>query len=257
MSISANSAKTHLFVQSLAKGMSLLEAFSHKPGLLSLNELAAFSDLDRSATQRMAYTLVELGYLERGNNGRGYVLGRKCLDRTFDFLRGTPLIERATPILVDLQKESGERVDLSLFDDLSIIYALRHQTKRQSYFATLVGRRMPTFCSSGGRAIMSHLSQAMALDIISRSDLVALTPKTITDPEKIQTEIATARINGYALAIEESLLGEIVLASAILDHEGRPIAAVHIAGSCSEWTPDDFVRRFAPLTIGAAKALGG
>ena len=38
----------------------------------------------------MAHTLVTLGYLEKGENGRGFVLGKKILERTFDFLRGTP-----------------------------------------------------------------------------------------------------------------------------------------------------------------------
>lgn len=257
MSSSTSQEKNNLFVRSLAKGLALLEAFSGKPGPLSLNELAAYSSLDRSAAQRMAHTLVALGYLERGASGRGYLLGNKCLDRTFDFLRSHPLIERATPILIDLQEEAGERVDLSLFDDLSIIYALRRQTKRQSYFATLVGRRMPTFSSSGGRAILANLSPAEADDIIARSALVPLTPKTITDPDRLREKIAEARANSYALAVEESLLGEIALGSAILDHDGRPVGAVHIAGSRSEWEPEDFARRFAPLAIGAARALHG
>lgn len=257
MAISHAAKQSNLFVQSLAKGLDLLEAFAGRPGTLSLNELVAASSLDRSTVQRMAHTLVALGYLERGPNGRGYLLGKKCLDRSFDFLRSHPLIERATPILIDLQKESGERVDLSLFDDLSIIYALRRQTKRQSFFATLIGRRVPTFCSSGGRAIMAHLAPEAVDDILRRSNLTPLTPKTITDPKAIRGKIAEARAAGYALALEESLLGEIVLASAIVDHDRRPIGAIHISGSCAEWSTDDFTQRFAPLAIGAARALCG
>ncbi|MYN14248.1 helix-turn-helix domain-containing protein [Pusillimonas sp. TS35] len=257
MHSSTGDDKNKLFVRSLAKGFALLEAFSTKPGPLSLNELATYSSLDRSAAQRVAHTLVALGYLERGANGRGYLPGSKCLDRTFDFLRSHPLIERATPILTALQEECGERVDLSLFDDLSIIYALRRQTKRQSYYSTLVGRRMPTFITSGGRSILASLSPADADDIIRRSSLVRLTPKSITDPDQLREKIAEARTRSYALAVEESLLGEIALGSAILDHDGRPVGAVHIAGSCSEWEPEGFARKFAPLAIGAARALCG
>src|SRR3546814_195349 len=109
------------FNQSLAKGLGILEVFASHPGPLSLNELTDLSGLDRSSTQRMLHTLVALGYLERGNNQRGYVLGKKILDRTFDFLRGHPLLERATPIVEQLQRECGERVDLSLFDDQTTI----------------------------------------------------------------------------------------------------------------------------------------
>jgi IclR family transcriptional regulator, pca regulon regulatory protein len=247
----------HLFVQSVAKSFGLLEAIGTRPGPLSLNELAACAGLDRSTAQRMAHTLTLLGYLEKGPNGRGYVLGRKILERTFDFLRSNPLIERATPILTDLQKETGERVDLSLFDDLWIIYALRHQTKRQTFFATLVGRRIPIYCSSGGRAIMSRLPDAAVEDILDRSSLVPVTPKTETDRDRIKDKIDEARTKQYAMALEESLLGEIVLACAIVDHDQKPVAAVHIAGSCSEWTSESFARRFAPLAIETARALSG
>ena len=37
----------------------------------------------------------------------------------------------------------------------------------------------------------------------------------------------------------------------------RPIGAVHIAGSLSEWSVEDFRRRFAPLAIEAARAVSG
>jgi DNA-binding IclR family transcriptional regulator len=246
-----------LFVQSVAKAMGLLEAVGSRPQPLSLNELALHAGMDRSAAQRLAYTLATLGYLERGPSGRGYVLGKKILERTFDFLRGSSLIERATPVLTDLQKETGERIDLSLFDDLSIIYALRRQTKRQTFFATLVGRRIPTYCSSGGRAIMSHLPDEAVDDILKRSSLKTLTPKTETNRDRIKEKVRQAKALHYAMALEESLVGEIALACAILDHNQHPVAAVHIAGSLSEWAPEKFAQRFAPLAIETARALGG
>jgi len=243
------------FNQSLAKGFGILEAFSVHPGPLSLNELVEISGLERSSTQRMLHTLVALGYLERGPNQRGYVLGKKILDRTFDFLRGHPVLERATPIVEQLQHECGERVDLSLFDDLTIVYALRRQTKRQTFFATLIGRRMPIFSSSGGRAIMSHLSDAEVDDILARSHFKPLTRKSLTDPDVIRERVRQAREQGYSLAVEESLIGEVALGVAVLDHAGRPVGAIHIAGLLAEWTPESFAQRFSSLAISAARAL--
>src|SRR6218665_1816219 len=143
----------NLFVQSLAKGIGLLEALGARPGALSLTDLADLTGIDRSTTQRMTHTLVQLGYMEKAATARGFVPGRKILDRTFDSLSHNLLIERASPILTDLQREAGERVDLSLFDDLSIIYAWRRQTKRQTFFSTLGGRRTPCYWWPGGRGM--------------------------------------------------------------------------------------------------------
>ncbi|CAB3753084.1 MULTISPECIES: IclR family transcriptional regulator [Burkholderia] len=248
--------KDNLYVQSLARGLELLEAFSTHDDALSLGDLAKLTGLDRSATQRLAHTLVLKGYLERKDGGRGLVLGKAILARSFDFLRSSSLIERATPLLNEIQKQAGERVDLSLFDDTFIIYALRRQSKRETYYATLPGRRIPTYCSSGGRAILSKLDDAAVDDILGRSTLAPLTPRTITDIGRIKEKIEEARVQNFSFAEEESLIGEFVLASAVVDRDGYPLGAVHIAGSRAEWAKADFIERFSPLAIEAARAIG-
>jgi DNA-binding IclR family transcriptional regulator len=246
-----------LFVQSLQKGLAMLEAFASQPGELSLNELAALSGIDRSSAQRMAHTLLKLGYLDRGANGRGYTPGCKILDRGFDFLRSRPLVERATPIVIELHRATGERVDLSLFDGTSIVYALRRQAKRETFFATLVGRRLPSCATSGGRACLAHLPDTAVADILARCEWRAHTPKTLLDPEQVLDKVDEARRTGYAVVLEEMLIGEVVVAAAILDRLGRPVGAVHIAGSLAEWPAARFTARFAPLAVEAARALGG
>lgn len=250
-------AQNRQFVNALAKGMAVLEAFASHPGPMSLQEIAQRSELDKSTVQRMAFTLLQMGYLRKGLDGRGFCLGPKVLDRSFDFLRSWPLIERAMPVLVELRQTAHERVDLSIFDDLTICYAIRRQSKRQTFFATLIGRRVPTFCSSGGRAIMSKLSDAEVDSILERSDLTPLTQKTITDPDEIRARVERARLDGYSIVHDESFIGEIAVACAVLDNRARPVAAVHIAGSLSEWSVDDFAQRFSPLVCEAAQSLSG
>ena len=60
------------------------------------------------------------------------------------------MAERATAVLLELRRNARERVDFSLFDDTCIVYAVRLQSKRETFNATLVGRRLPSWCSSGG-----------------------------------------------------------------------------------------------------------
>lgn len=245
-----------LYVQSIAKAFSLIEAFAIRNGPLSLKDLATISGMDRSSAQRMAYTLTALGYLEK-DEAKSYSLGRKMLDRTFDYLNGNELIERATPVLVDFQKEIGERVDLSLFDGTSLIFALRRQSRRVTFSATLVGRRIKTYASSGGRSILANLPTDEVDAILEASPPTLITPKTIINLDDIREKVNEARQNNYGLAVEETMLGEIGIGAAVLDRSGRPVGAVHISGSLSSWTTEDFCKRFAPLCMEAAKALQG
>lgn len=242
-------------LQSVARAFQVLEVVGRANRPLSLAEIAAAARIDKSAAQRSATTLRQLGYLERAPNGNGLVPGRRILDRTYEYLRATPLIERATPVLIELRKAARERVDFSLLDGISLVYAIRLQSKRENFPATLIGRRLPLYFTSGGRAMMALMDDAKIDEILAKSDLRPVTPKTIHDPAGIHAKIAEARRDSYALSVEEGLVGEVVLAAAVTDAGGMPIGAVHIAGSLSEWAVPEFRARFSPLALEAARAL--
>ncbi|MGI6856411.1 IclR family transcriptional regulator [Mesorhizobium sp. 1B3] len=244
-----------LFLRSVARALQVLEVFGEHPHPLSLRDMAQAAGIDKSAAQRIAQTLLTLGYLEKAANDAGLLPGKKLLDRSFDYLRTNPLVERATPVLLSLREATGERVDLSLFDRTSIVYALRLQSKRETFFATLAGRRIPTFLSAGGRSCLSCLDEKVARDIIMRTDREPRTSKTLTDPDAIMKKVAKARDDGYACAVEETMIGEVVVGAAVTRNGGTPVGAIHVAGSLSEWGEQDFRRRFAPLAIEAARAL--
>jgi DNA-binding IclR family transcriptional regulator len=91
--------------------------------------------------------------------------------------------------------------------------------------------------------------------ILEGQQIPQITPRTLTDPSAIWEQIALARANGHALAVEQILMGEVALGVAIPDADGRPIAAIHIAASLSEWAPEDFRRRVAPLAAEAVRSI--
>ncbi len=244
-----------LHVASVAKAFSLLEAFGRSSGPLGLADLATLSGLDKSATQRFAHTLWRLGYLEKDERTRRFRLGKRVLDTAFNFLRADGLVERATPALIELRRACGERANLSLHDDTTMIYAIRQQTHREYFAGSLIGRRIPVFCTAGGRAVLSQLPENTAAAILARSDLSPLTPRTLCEPLAIMDRVRAAAADGFALAVEETTLGEITAGAAVMDATGRPIAAVHIAASTIDWTPTVFAERFGPLVSETARSL--
>ena len=248
-------ANDPLFNRSTARAVAVMSAFHRSSGPMTLSEIARAAHIDRSAAQRLVHTLRELGYLKRSEDGRGFLPDLRILDHAHDCLRLDPVVQRATPVLLELRRNVRERVDLSLFDDRRVIYATRMQSKRETFYATLVGHAVPTFCSSGGRSILAALPEAEARDIVERSDRDAITPKTETDTDAVMAKVGEARRLGYALVCEEVLVGEVAIGTAIRNPAGRPIGAVHVAGSLSAWTPEAFTARVAPLAAEAASAI--
>jgi IclR family pca regulon transcriptional regulator len=252
----AQTDRSSLFIQSLEKALFVLESFREAERLLSLAEISKISGLDKPAAQRCVHTLVQTGYLEKDPQSGRFSLGKKVLDLSFHFLRAHPLVIAATPVLLHLRRDCGERTNLSLFDGTSVVYAIRLHGKREyPQYSTFIGRRMPTFCSAGGRATLARLPVEEVRDILARSDRRALTNVTLTDPEAIIAKIDEARELGYGFVNGESSPGELVVAAPVIDFSGRPVAAVHIAASSTKWQPDEFEKTFAPQAMEAAGFL--
>ena len=57
------------------------------------------------------------------------------------------------------------------------------------------------------------------------------------------------------MVVGENTVGEITIAGAVVDSDGRPIAAVHIAGSSSKWDPGEYEQKFGPLVVEVSRAL--
>jgi DNA-binding IclR family transcriptional regulator len=242
-------------VRAAARAMQVLAAFNHASGPLSLSEIAAHAGLNRSAAQRIAHTLVSMGYLRRGPSGRGYLPGLRLLDRTLDVLRLDPVVQQATPVLLELRKTVRERVDLSLLDEARLIYALRMQSKRETFFATLVGHSVPVFCTAGGRAVLAALPDHEVEEILGQVPLTAYTGQTLTDRDAVMAQIDAARSDGFAVVTDEFIQGEIAIGIAIAREKGQPLGAIHVAGSLAEWSRESFVAKIVPHAIEAANAI--
>jgi len=49
---------------------------------------------------------------------------------------------------------------------------VRRQTKRETFYATLTGRRLTSFSTAGGRACLAHLPRAEVEAMLARADRV-------------------------------------------------------------------------------------
>ena len=76
-------------IQSLDRGLLILEAVGKSPEPVSLGQLAAMLGIDRSSAFRLANTLKRRGYLANPSAGRDYLLGPSVwrLSRRYDWSR--------------------------------------------------------------------------------------------------------------------------------------------------------------------------
>ncbi len=246
-----------LFVGSLEKGFRVLNAFGESHATLGTTEIAEKTGLDKSAAQRFANTLHKLGYLEKDPITRRYRPARRLMELSFAYLRHSDLAAAAMPRLIAAGDVYNTTVNLAEPTGLDMIYAIRIPHQSAAYVATVPGRRVPIYCTATGIAYLSRLPESEAASIVERSSREKICPQTMTDPDKIMSEVVRARKRGVVLTHGQLIEREISVAAPIVDVRGNPVAAVHLPTYLPGWSIADARKKLCPLAIDTADAISG
>lgn len=244
-----------LFNNSLAKGLDMLANFRNQRNGLSLVELAELTGMTKSSAQRCAFTLEALGYLLKDPKTRKYTLSPKVLEVGFNYISNNMLVDFANPYLHNLNKETGETINLAEPYGHNVIYVSRFQSMSHIVAYMSVGTVIPMYCSSSGRAILSTYPREQQERILATSELRSHTDRTVTDVEAILEVIENCKSTGIAYTIEEYFPDDLSLASPIIGANGQAIGAINISVPASRWALDVAIAKFGPQIKQAAFAI--
>ena len=247
--------ESSLFVGSTEKTFQILHAFDGPHRQMPLSEIARAANLDRSAAQRLVYTLEVLGYLRRVHGTRNYALTPKLLQFSYNYLRANELIEKAFPYLLDISRSVGETTNLQELDGAEIVFVARFPGKHLVNIEFMVGSRLPAYYTASGTAILSRLSEEEREEILARTDLRPLTPYTVCDPDRLRARVREAGEKGYALLINETVMGDISVGAAITDEHGRAVGGLSISVPATRWTPEQVEQELARHVQVAAASI--
>lgn len=234
----AEKKRSSLFVGSTEKAFQVLHAFDGPLRFMTLADIARASGLDRSAAQRLVHTLETLGYIRRVPDTRNYALTSKVLQFSYSYIRANELIDKASPYLLDISRRLGETTNLHELDGPEVVFVARFPGQHMNNIDIVVGSRLPTFFTSSGTAMLSQLSEEEQQGILARTNLSPRTPFTVTDPEALLARVKQAGERGYAMIVNETVMGDISISAPITDEHGRPVAGINISVPTSRWTPE-------------------
>ncbi|MCW1935851.1 helix-turn-helix domain-containing protein [Pseudomonas sp. MDMC_285] len=138
-----NPEDSSLFVQSLATGLSVLDAFTTDRPSMNLREIAEAASVTKSAAQRFTHTLVTLGLLRKDATSKRFSLSARTLNTGYRYLQTHVLLERANPYLLELNRQTGETVNLAELDSGEMVYIGRFPSPHRAVVHMPVGRRLP------------------------------------------------------------------------------------------------------------------
>ncbi len=249
------------YVQSFARGLAVIRAFNAERPEQTLTDVAATTGLTRAGARRILLTLQTLGYVEA--DGRLFRLTPKILDLGFAYLTSMPFWNLAEPVMEELSAEVHESCSAAVLDRTEIVYVLRVPTHKIMTINLSIGSRLPAYCTSMGRVLLSALDDATLDATLNSSPLYAHTPRTITDKEALKEVIAQVRRQGWAIVDQELEGGLISLSAPIRNRQGRIIAAMNISGNAQRNSAKQMVKVFleplqrAAQTVSELVALRG
>jgi len=239
----------------VAKAFQVLEAFRDDHREMSIAEIARAANLDRSATQRIVYTLVSLNYIQRLPDSSSYALASPVLRLSYNYLRSRRIIDRAAPYLVEMTHALGETSNLQELDGYEIVFIARVPGRYIFNPDFTVGSRLPAIHSASGRAMLAKLDVAQRARIIAATPIGKITPQTETDPDVLMRHLEQAQKDGFSIVQNQTVVGDISVAAPITGRGGRPIGAINISVPSTRWIVSKVEAELLPHVMLASTSI--
>jgi DNA-binding IclR family transcriptional regulator len=140
------------FVEAIARGFGILEAFTSRDTMLGNQEIAERSGLPRPTVSRLTHTLTQLGYLDYLPRFAKYQLGVGAVALGQLALANMTLRGAARPLMQALSQRLGTSVSLGRRDRLSMLYVDHCQPSSAVALQLGLGSRIPLAVTAMGRA---------------------------------------------------------------------------------------------------------
>lgn len=228
--------KKYYIIGSLEKGVHILELLAEKESL-SVTQVATLLDINRSASHRFLATLRELGYVEKGDDGK-YRLTFRILEQGMKLADRFEIRRIANPFMQHLADLTRETINLGYWEGSCVVLLDKIDGQNILRMDSRIGAREPAYCTALGKAILAHLPEAKLTAYLERVEIESYSPNTITSREKLSEEIENIRKSGLATDDEEMAIGLRCVAVPVFDYTGEPRYAISVSGPALRMRPE-------------------
>ena len=241
------------FLEALARGLRVIEAFGRDRRPLTLSEAARAVDLPRASVRRTLNTLIQLGYAE--TDGRLFRLSPRILALAGSYLQSNPVSEILQPAVEQISAEVKEACSCAVLDGDDVVMIAHASPNRLVAVSAQIGLRIPAVASSLGRVLLAALDDRALDRFLARIKPTRHTPTTVTDKGELRKAILKARADGHSLVDQEVEVGFRSIAVPLRRLDGTVIAALNIGVHSERGPLATMHKTFRPKLIETANRL--
>jgi IclR family transcriptional regulator, KDG regulon repressor len=235
-------------IQSLARGLMILERLANTPDGLGITELAEQFEVDKGSMSRLLQTMASYGFAEKDAVTHRYILGPQIIRLSRVLLTRMPLRETAKPYLQQLVDATGECAHLAILAQGQALYIDQVESPSALRVATGVGTMAPLHPTALGKVLLAWANAPLP------SELQSFTVRTITDMGVLKHHLDMVRQQGYALDDEEYQYGVRCIATPVFDYRDKCVGAIGVS-SPSTRLPLESIHAVAQVVVNISKDL--
>jgi len=233
------------FIESLDRGLRVLQAFGIERRPMTLSDIAKASNLPRATARRILLTLQKSGFV--AGDERLFSLTPRVLALASAYLSSNQIVAVMQPLMDDISTKAKEVCSLAILDGQEAVFVARASPARVFSAGIDIGYRLPAYCTSVGRVLLGRLSNNELASAIEQMTLVSQTPETVTDKSVVIATIISDRNKGYSLVDREAEPGFRSISVPIHRYDGAVVAAANIGAHVDRITTGEMIDRFLPL----------
>lgn len=228
-------------IQSLDRGLVILESVAKSAHPVSVGELAELLGIDHSSAFRLANTLKHRGFLACPRNVKGYVLGLSMwrVARGCDWNQTFVRIARA-PLQL-LAGQTRETAHLAIREGDHALFIDNVLGNHLITVSGQVGELVPLYCTAHGKALLADYNAAQLRAVFGGGPLEAYTAQTITSVDQLAAACAQIRSQGFVMDESEYQEGLRCVAAPIRDRDNAVIGSIGISAPAARF-PDHLCR---------------
>lgn len=251
---SSDSENPRYFIQSLAKGLKVLQSLARAGRPLTVSEIAETMGMNSTTTMRFCYTLNKLEFIYRDSQRR-YHLSPKLLSLGYPVVCSWGWQEIARYYLHILFEEIHETLNLAVLDGHEILFVERIRKTNFLPFDIRVGTRLPVYCTAMGKILMAIGPPEKTKPILDTLKFRSLTPSTITRIDDFLVELKDIRGKGYSISDEELSVGARSIAAPVVNVSGYAVAAINVSVLSTQYTRKEMEEKIGPVVMATASQI--
>ena len=216
-------------IQSLDRGLVILEAVAKSSNPVSLGELTNLLGIDRSSVFRLAGTLKRRGFLAYPTGQKDYILGPTLWRLSHQYDWGIMLIRMSREHLKQLANQTNETAHLAIREGKHALFIDHAVTNHVIAVSGQTGELVPLYCTAHGKALLADYDERELRTLFGTAPLRAYTKQTVVSVSQLAMACAQFREQGLASDDSEFQEGIRCVAAPIRADTGMIVGSIGIS----------------------------